>query len=177
MSTVTATDLQTADLAARVHEVFAENPREMTSKVARDLGLPEAEVIRHLPNGASVELDITRWEPLIRRFEELGKVHVITNTGVVVLEVFGQFGKFSTWGEFFNVQTPSIDMHIRFNELGSVFAVQKAGHMDGVNTVSFQFFTRAGESAFKVFLSFGNKAPSDERMAQFTSIRDEFATG
>jgi len=173
MSTA-ATSNFNAELAEKVSEAFTRNPKQMTPTVARELGVAEAEVIRHLPNGAAVKLDINRWEELIRRFESLEKVHVITNTGVVVLEVFGQFGNFSTWGEFFNVQTSSIDMHIRGKELGSVFAVQKAGHMDGVNTLSFQFYTHAGNAAFKVFLTFGSKGPSEERMTQFTDIRDEF---
>jgi putative heme iron utilization protein len=84
MSTTTASNFN-AELAARVSEAFAKNPKQMTPTVARELGVAEAEVIRHLPNGASIELDISRWEEIIRRFEALEKVHVITNTGVVVL--------------------------------------------------------------------------------------------
>jgi putative hemin transport protein len=99
---------------------------------------------------------------------------VIASNASVTLECFGEFGNFSTWGEFFNVQTRSLDMHIRFKRLAAVFAVQKPGHMDGVNTLSFQFFDQRGTAAFKVFLTFGGDAPTPERIQQFVQIRDRF---
>ena len=34
----------------------------MTLQLARDLGVPEVEVIRALPDDRAVELDATRWE-------------------------------------------------------------------------------------------------------------------
>jgi putative hemin transport protein len=92
----------------------------------------------------------------------------------VTLESFGVFGNFSTFGEFFNVQTASLDMHIRYKNLGSAFAVQKPGHLDGINTLSIQFFDQHGNSAFKVFLTFGTNAPGEERLAYFNGICDKF---
>ena len=68
-------------------------------------------------------------------------------------------------GWFFNVQT-KLDMHIRWPRLGTAFAVEKPGHLDGVPTLSVQFFDKDGQSAFKVFLSFGGKQPSAERRAK-----------
>ena len=59
------------------------------------------------------ELDSTRWEEIIRSFEEFGNVHVIVSNGATTLEAFGQFGKFSNTDGFFNVQSKSLDMHIR----------------------------------------------------------------
>ena len=61
----------------------------------------------------------------------------------MTLEATGQFGNFSTWGEFFNVQT-KLDMHIRWPQLAAAFAVEKPGHLDGVPTLSVQFFDAAG---------------------------------
>jgi putative hemin transport protein len=99
---------------------------------------------------------------------------VIVTNGAVTLESFGQFGNFSTFGEYFNVQTKTLDMHIRHAELAAVFAVTKAGHLDGVNTLSFQFYDRRGAAAFKVFLTFGGSAPPAEKLAKFAEIRDAF---
>jgi putative hemin transport protein len=158
-----------------IQEKLKENASRMTIQIARELGVPEIEVIRAMPTENVIELDVSRWEELIRSFEELENTHVIASNGSVTLECFGQFGNFSTWGEYFNVQTKSLDMHIRFKALGSAFAVVKPGHMDGVQTVSFQFYDQSGSAAFKVFLTFGGKAPSPERMALFASIRDRFA--
>ena len=84
---------------------------------------------------------------------------IVTN-GAVTLESFGAFGHFSTFGEYFNVQSKDLDMHVRFAQLAHAFAVEKPGHMDGVNTLSFQFFDPEGRAAFKVFLTFGGAKPN-----------------
>ena len=174
MTAATTTSTAPDSIQVRVREALEREPNAMTVMIARELGVPEAEVIRALPDGRSVELDASRAIELIKAFEPLGMVHVITNNGVVTLEAFGQFGKFSTMGPYFNVQTKSLDMHIRSEGLASVFAVEKPSHMDGVNTLSFQFFKPDGQSAFKVFLTFGRQAPSEERVAQFNELRDRF---
>ena len=132
-----------------------------------------------MPTGTVTELDVSRWEELLRATEDLGDVHVIVTNGSVTLEAFGRFGNFSTFGEgdgrYFNVQTKSLDMHLRPATLGAVFAVEKPGHMDGVNTLSFQFYHREGFAAFKVFLTFGGSAPPPKRVEQFQALRGRFA--
>jgi putative heme iron utilization protein len=163
------------DDAGRIRAAYDANPRKMTVQLARELGVPEREVLRALPAGLARELDASRWEELIRALEPLGKVHVIVTNGAVTLESFGAFGNFSTFGEYFNVQSKDLDMHVRHAQLAHAFAVEKPGHMDGVNTLSFQFFDPEGRAAFKVFLTFGGARPSPERRAQFDAIRDRFA--
>ena len=150
-----------------------ENPNQMTMLLARQLGVPEVEIVRAFPDGRAVELDPERWEELIRNLEAFGKVHVIVSNGGATLEANGQFGNFSTTGEFFNVQTKSLDMHIRWREIGAVFAVEKPGHLDGKKTLSFQFFDRVGHSAFKVFVSFGGTIPP-EKVERFLQVRESF---
>ena len=162
------------DTLHRLRAALRDQPNQMTLQMARDFGVPEVEVIRAFPDGRAVELDVARWEEMIRRLEAFGTVHVIVSNGCVTSEVVGQFGRFSTWGEFFNVQSKTIDMHIRWAQLGAAFAVEKPGHLDGVNTLSVQFYDRAGASAFKVFLSFGGSAPGPERAALFNEIRERF---
>src|SRR5205085_4058964 len=121
----------------------------------------------------AVELDCARWEDLIRSFEGFGPVRVLVSSGAATVEVIGRFGGFSTTGDFFNVQTESLDLHLRWRELAAAFAVEKPGHMDGVTTHSFQFFDRAGAAAFKVFVNFG-EPPSPERLRHFSQLREEF---
>lgn len=158
----------------QIRAALMANPRKMTMVLARELGVAEVDVVRVMPENLALELDIERWEEIIRAFEPMDKLHVICSNGAVTLEANGVFGNFSTWGEFFNVQTASLDMHIRFKNLGAAFAVQKPGHMDGMNTLSVQFFDKEGHSAFKVFLTFGGSAPSEERLAQFKGICEKF---
>ncbi len=161
------------DTRERIQAAIQENPNQMTMLLARKFGVPEVEIVRAFPDGRAVELDPERWEELIRSLEAFGKVHVIVSNGAATLEANGEFGGFSTTGEFFNVQTKSLDMHIRWKEIGAIFAVEKPGHLDGKKTLSFQFFDRAGHSALKVFLSFGASIPP-EKAERFLQVRDSF---
>jgi len=145
----------------------------MTLKLAHDLGVPEIEVIRAFPPERVLELEISRWEELLRSLEVLGSVRVLVSNGATTIEVDGQFGGFSTAGEFFNVQTQTLDMHIRWQQLAAIFAVEKPGHMDGTATRSFQFFDRTGAAALKIFLNFGGSI-DPEREALFIELRKKF---
>jgi putative hemin transport protein len=161
-----------ADRVTAIRAAVRQNPSKMTLQHAAELGAPEVEIIRALPDGWAVELDASRWEELIRSFEGLGELHVIVSNGAATLEAVGCFGGFSVWGEFFNVQTDTLDMHIRYRELGAVFAIEKPSHMNGVATLSFQFYDRGGAAALKVFLNFGGKANA-ERVAAFERLRGQ----
>src|SRR5207244_4260364 len=111
----------------RIRSAVEKNPRKMTLQLARDLGVPEVEVIRAFPADRVTELDITRWEELLRSLEPVGAVRVLVSTAATTIEVDGQFGGFSRAGEFFNVQTETLDLHIRWQQLAAVFAVEKPG--------------------------------------------------
>ena len=74
-----STTIQT--LHDRVAAALRDRPNVMTLQLARDLGVPESEVIRALPNGRAVELDIGRWEELIRGFEARGPSTSSSRTG------------------------------------------------------------------------------------------------
>lgn len=161
------------DTSERIRAAIRENPNQMTMLLAHQFGVPEVEVIRAFPDDRAVELDPERWEELIRRLEAFGKVHVLVSNGAATLEAHGAFGGFSTTGDFFNVQTKSLDLHLRWRELGAVFAVEKPGHLDGKKTLSLQFFDRSGHSAFKVFLGFGGSVPP-ENVERFAQVRDAF---
>ena len=162
-----------AETSERILAAVQKSPRKMTLQLARDLGVPEVEVIRAFPPDRVTELDISRWEELLRSLETVGSVRVLVSNGATKIELDGQFGGFSTAGEFFNVQTESLDMHIRWQQLAAVFAVEKPGHMDGTATLSFQFFDQTGAAALKIFLNFGGSIPP-ERDAQFVELRNRF---
>jgi putative hemin transport protein len=151
---------------------YEQDGSQMTSVLARQYDLTEVEVVGVLPADQVTPLDVAQWETIIRSFEEVGDVHVIMSNAAGVLEVFGKFGNFSRTGPFFNVQTKTVDMHLRPDTLAHAFAVEKPGHMDGVSTISIQFYTHEGHAAFKVFFTFGGKAPDPQRRAQWEVIRD-----
>jgi putative hemin transport protein len=162
------------ELRSRIETALRDNPGQMTLQLARSLGVGEVEIIRAFPDGRAVELDVTRWEEMLRALEGLGKVHVIVSNSTTTCEAVGQFGGFSVWGEFFNVQSKTLDMHIRWGQLAAAFAVEKPGHLDGVSTISIQFYDQTGSAAFKVFLTFGGSAPAPEKLALFHAYRDRF---
>jgi putative heme utilization carrier protein HutX len=163
------------DLRATIRDRLEKAPSQMTLQLARDLGVPEVEILRNMPDKRVVELDVERWQEIIEDLPAFGKVHVIVSNGAATLESTGEFGQFSTWGEFFNVQTKSLDMHIRFGNLGAIFAVEKPSHMTGVNTLSIQFYDKEGQAGFKVFLAFGNQAPPVEVQQRFNTVRSKYA--
>lgn len=161
------------ELREQIREAVRTNPRQMTLQLARQFNVPEVEIVRVLPGDRAVELDAGRWEEILRSLEGLSKLHVIVSNGGATLEAVGAFGGFSTTDEFFNVQTASLDMHIRWPELAAIFAIEKPGHLDGSPTLSLQFFDRAGHAAFKVFLHFAGKS-SPEKVATFAALRERF---
>ena len=55
-------------MTERIWAAVEKNPRKMTLQLARDLGVPEVEVIRAFPADRVMELDIARWEELIQSF-------------------------------------------------------------------------------------------------------------
>ncbi len=163
------------DAFERARDAFAKKPRQMTMILARELNVPEATIVRAMPEGMSTELNAERWEEILGSFEAMGEVHVIVSNASVTIESVGAFGGFSKAGGFFNVQGNGLDMHIRHTQLHSVFAVRKPSHLDGHDTLSVQFFDARGTAAFKVFLTFGGSDPSGERELQFSSLVEKFA--
>src|SRR5712664_55499 len=85
-------------VAERIRAAVAAAPAKMTLQLARDLGVPEVEVVRAFPESRALELDVARWEEIFGAFEALGTVHVVVSNSATTLEAVGEFGGFSTWG-------------------------------------------------------------------------------
>ena len=157
-----------------IRDAFNQDRSQMTLMLAHQLQIPEVEILRALEGDTAHELTFTRWEELIRTFEELGNVTVIVSNGATTIESFGQFGGFNNAHGFLNVRSKSLDMHIRGWELDSVFAFRKPSHLDKHESLSFQFFDRRGNAAFKVFLNFGGNEPSPELIEKYKDLIQKF---
>jgi putative heme iron utilization protein len=157
-----------------IRDAFNQDRSQMTLMLAHQLQIPEVEILRALEGDTTHELTFTRWEELIRAFEELGDVTVIVSNGATTIESFGQFGGFNNAHGFLNVRSKSLDMHIRGWELDSVFAFRKPSHLDKHESLSFQFFDRRGNAAFKVFLNFGGNEPSPELVEKYKELIQKF---
>ena len=167
-------DLTQDERLQAIRDAFNSNRSQMILMLAHKLRVSEVEILRALEGDTARELDFSRWEELIRAFEALGNVHVIVSNGATTIEVFGQFGKFTNADGFLNVRTKSLDMHIRSWELDSVFAFRKPSHLDGHESLSFQFFDKRGSAAFKVFLNFGGNHPSPELREKYNTLIEQF---
>lgn len=168
-------DLTREERLEAIRDAYNANRSQMTLMLAHKLCVPEADIIRAIEGDTAHELDFTRWEEIIRAFEPLSNVHVIVSNGATTIEVYGQFGKFTNTDGFLNVRTKSLDMHIRSWELASVFAFRKPSHLDGHESLSFQFFDKRGSAAFKVFLNFGGNDPTPELVEKYNSLIERFA--
>jgi putative heme iron utilization protein len=157
-----------------IRDAYNADRSQMTLMLAHQLRIPEVDILRALEGDTACELDASRWEEIIRAFEALGDVTVIVSNGAATLEVFGRFGKFNNAQGFLNIRTDSLDMHIRGWELGSVFAFRKPSHLTKHETLSFQFFDRHGNAAFKVFLNFDGGDPSPELRQKYTALVQGF---
>jgi len=167
-------DLTQEERVQAIRDAYNADRSQMTLMLAHQLRVQEVEILRALQGDTAHELDASRWEEIIRDFEPLGKVTVIVSNGATTIEVYGQFGKFSNKDGFLNVRTDSLDMHIRSWELDSVFAFRKPSHLDKHESLSFQFFDKRGNSAFKVFLNFGGSEPAPELTEKYTTLIQKF---
>lgn len=104
-------DLTQEERLRTIREAFNSDRSQMTLMLAHKLQVQEVDIIRALEGDTSHELDFSRWEEIIRAFEELGNVHVIVSNGATTIEVYGQFGKFTNADGFLNVRTKSLDMY------------------------------------------------------------------
>jgi putative heme utilization carrier protein HutX len=164
-----------AETSARIRAGIAQAPAKMALQMARDLGVPEVEIVRHLPSERATELDASRWEEIFQELTTVGKVHVVLSNNLATMESVGEFGNLSIFSEFFNVQTDTLDMHIRFAQIAAIFAIVKPSHMTGIPTLSIQYFDAQGNAGFKVFLTFGADVPSPETLERFHQIREKYS--
>lgn len=167
---MTTATLSSDEIREKVAAILDKTPGQMTPVIARQLGINEAEVLRHFPGQFSTELDGGRATELIQEFEQLGRVHVICSNGDCILEAYGYFGGFSKAMGFLNVQTDSLDMHIKATNIKYAFALIKPSHQDGQSTYSFQFFNEDGRSVFKVFVYKSVSEADGDEIAQRVGV-------
>ena len=161
---------------ARIAEALRQHPDAMIMELARTHAVSEFEVLSVLGPPRAVPLDPVRWESLLRALPALGAVRVIVSNSGVTIETRGTFGGFSLTGDYFNVQTPTLDMHLRWAAIGGAMALEKPSHQTGRSTASIQLFDHDGHAILKVFLVFGER--DDDTMPRrqaFGTLRDTFA--
>jgi putative heme iron utilization protein len=126
--------------AAATRAELAARPDAMTRELARTHGVPKYTMRALLEPPRVIALDHLRWEALLRGLAALGDVRVLVSNGGVTLESHGMLGGFSRTGPYFNVQTSSIDLHVRWEQIAGILAVEKPSHQPGHPTASVNSF-------------------------------------
>ena len=130
----------------QVREYFSRKPSAMTLMAARDLGLPEAEVLRAL---GATELKPDAFENVMEALKGWGRVHVIVSNRGATMEARGEFGNYSRSGPFLNVEYKGLDLHLRPEGIAAIFLFEKPAHTDGRTTRMLQFYDRQGDAVMK----------------------------
>lgn len=159
-----------------IRAYFRADRSRMTMMAARQFAVPERAVVDALVG----QWPITRlrdgsFRELMGALPDLGVMRVFVRSRAAVMETVGTFGGFSDAGPFFNVQTETLDMHILHDEVAAIYSVEKVGHDSNYVTHSFQFFDRAGDAAFKVFLWEGFPDVPADRVTAFHDLTRRFS--
>ena len=163
------------DLDDAIREYFLPDRSKMTMMAARKFGVPERTVVEALVGQWPIfRLQHGVFKDLMESLPELGLMRVFVRSKAAVMESVGTFGGFSEQGPFFNVQTDTLDMHIFYDQIAAVYAVEKIGHDSSFTTHSFQFFDKEGDAAFKAFLWEDFPNVPAEKIALFHELTRRF---
>lgn len=142
-----ATSPQRQPLAERL----AASSDGVLEQIARDYGVSTFAVVEALPAGQRTILPGDRFEAVTADISKWGEVLVIVHTPDIVLECKGALPLGSYARGYYNVHGDSpIGGHIRADNCASIAFVSRP--FMGRASCSVQFFNKAGEAMFKVFV-------------------------
>ena len=151
-----------------IRQRIAENSSIMTLELARELGVKEADVIRSLPDGMAVEAPAEDFEIIWERMTAWEKVTFICISCGCVTEVSGPLPTGKRGHGMFNLRQRgnALGGHILVQDLGSIWLVSKP--VFGKESHSVQFFSKAGDAMFSVYLG------RDDRRNIIEAARQDF---
>ena len=89
--------------------------------IAKKAGVSEGEVFEALEGKTAWALDPARFPGIMDQLTHWGQVMVMVKNPYAVMESFGVLGGYSNEGEYFNIKTDEIDMHIKPEGIASVY--------------------------------------------------------
>lgn len=157
-------------------ERLASNSDGVLEQIARDYGVSTFAVVEALPAAQRAILPGDRFEAVMADVSGWGEVLFIVHTPDIVLECKGTLPLGSFSRGYYNVHGDSpIGGHIRADNCASIAFVSRP--FMGRASRSVQFFNKAGEAMFKVFVRRDAQreliAPQVER---FDQLRARLAT-
>lgn len=136
-----------ADLTARL----AGNPDGILERIAEEHGVSTFEVVSALPSKNATIVGGAHFEMIMRNIESWGEVLFIVHTPDIVLECEGAIPPGTFGRGYFNLHGDSpIGGHIRAENCTAIAFVSRP--FMGRHSCSVQFFNRAGEAMFKIFV-------------------------
>ncbi len=136
----------------KIQKRFREKPGALPASVAAEFGITERDVVRHLPDGMSVEAPGRDFKNIWETMLSWGKVtSIVTNTAMIA-EVKGSLSSGKEAQGYFNLfdSEAPLNGHIRADRIESIFFVSKK--VMGMDSHSVQFFTSKGDKVLSVYL-------------------------
>jgi hypothetical protein len=132
-------------------EKLAARPDGVIEAVAMETGLPTQAVLELTPKKERIFIPPEHFETVWTELSTWGEVLFIVHTKDIVCEVVGSLPVGSFGHGYFNIHGESpIGGHIRADNCSAIYLVDRPFH--GRRSCSVQFFNRAGEAMFKVFV-------------------------
>lgn len=162
-----------------IMKALEESKTPYTAFVARDLGIPERDIFKALPEEECTELDIKKLPEIMTELGKCGLVLLIAKSGGAVLEVESDLSKQSESRGYYNIMGNIAHMHIMLDGMDTVFAVHREPESQKPMVYSIQFFDTEGKPALKIFLTQDKekKAYRENDIITFNRIKESFIKG
>ena len=156
-------------------ERLRRNPDGILEQVAREYGVSTFEVVRTLPAEHCAVVPGSRFERILQALTDWGEVLFIVHTPDIVLECAGTIPPGSIGRGYFNLHGDSpISGHIKADNCAHIAFVARP--FMGRPSCSLQFFNRAGEPMFKVFVRRDqDRNLIGEQVQRFEELRRQLA--
>ena len=142
-------------------------------EAAADLGSSEAELVATTIGDDTVRLE-ARWQELVKRLPELGRIMSLTRNNGCILEHKGPFQKVNTFGNADHAMGTvigPIETRIFFQAWHVAFAVKQK--KDDRELISLQVFDQSGEAITKIYLQENSDTDAFERLMNDFASSDQ----
>jgi putative heme utilization carrier protein HutX len=140
-----------ADARPSLAERLAQNSDGILEQIAREYGVSTFEVVRQLPAEHRTIIAGDQFEAIFNNLTEWREVLFIVHTPDIVLECAGKIPPGSFARGYFNLHGDSpIGGHLKAENCAHIAFVSRP--FMGRPSLSLQFFNKAGEAMFKIFV-------------------------
>ena len=142
----------TDNLKSIVHEKVEDNPSVMPRNLARELNVPEGEIIGALPDDMRTRVPASDFISVWETMTEWEKVTFFAETPGAIIEVSGALPKGKSGHGMYNLLDKNFPLggHIMPENIASIWLVSKP--IFNLESHSIQFFDGSGRLCFGIYL-------------------------